>query len=639
MKTTLFFALFAPLVALLLALPGQAAAQQATATPTPGGGIAPLPEIADEVTKRFCTDAFGYTTAQKAQGDLITQVKREAINELFGEIIQAFTQVDNFVVTADQVLSLSSGFLRTRGDVIFYNGEGWGEICVVIEAYVTPADRAQFEPFISQGEECVTNGTLSVAQLTAEAERLALLNALNNYDRRLAEQISVDLLMQSFRRVRYFDPALRGTSTYCAKAEVEIIPIAVNLLLAAPRGTPTATPTATPTGTPTPTPSRTPTATPSRTPTRTPTATRTPSPTPTPWVVAPTGGHFSSIQAAIDAAPAGSTILVRPGVYQEGIEIRKEVHLIGDGDRESIVIETTDDNIIYFNGARGTVRNFTLRLAASQSVRTGVDIAGGWLLLEGCDIQSNSGVAVVSRDGANPTVRNNRIHDGQSAGIFVLNNGLGVFEENDIYGTTFGGVIVTRGGNPTIRNNRIHDGYDAGIFVYDNGLGVFEGNDIYSNAHAGIAVTTGSNPKVRNNRVHNGQDAGIHVFENGLGIFEENEIYANASVGVVVTTGGNPTIRKNRIYDGQSTGIFVYENGLGTFEENDIYGNGSSGVGVKTDGNPTVRNNRIHENKSFGIQVYQAGKGTYTGNSLTNNESGAWSISSDSIVIRQDNTE
>ena len=282
MKTTLFFALFAPLVALLLALPGQAAAQQATATPTPTGS---LPTIPNEVEKRYCTSAFGYASVQSAQVGMLSEVKRLAINELFGEFIDAFTQVENFSVVRDQIRSLSSGFMRTRGDAIFENGQGWGEVCVSITAYVTAADRAQFEPEGSQGKECVQDGTLNVEQLTAAAEARALLTALDNYDPRLLARFGEDILAQTFRRVRYFDGQLIG-STYCVAAEVEIRPIEVTALLAIPTPTPTAT--ATPTRTPTPRPTPTPTwtatfaPTPTRTPTPTPRFTPTPMATPTP---------------------------------------------------------------------------------------------------------------------------------------------------------------------------------------------------------------------------------------------------------------------------------------------------------------------------------------------------------------------
>ena len=41
-------------------------------------------------------------------------------------------------------------------------------------------------------------------------------------------------------------------------------------------------------------------------------------------IVAPSGGEFSTIQAAVTAAPdAGAVILIRPGVYREVVHVDK----------------------------------------------------------------------------------------------------------------------------------------------------------------------------------------------------------------------------------------------------------------------------------------------------------------------------
>jgi F-box protein 11 len=50
-------------------------------------------------------------------------------------------------------------------------------------------------------------------------------------------------------------------------------------------------------------------------------------------------GHYSTLTEALKAAKPGTRILVRPGLYREGVFIDKPVELIGDGDRSDIVIE------------------------------------------------------------------------------------------------------------------------------------------------------------------------------------------------------------------------------------------------------------------------------------------------------------
>ena len=87
----------------------------------------------------------------------------------------------------------------------------------------------------------------------------------------------------------------------------------------------------------------------------------------------------------------------------------------------------------------------------------------------------------------------------------VYDNGVGTLEDNDISANALAGVEIKNGGNPTLRRNRIHDGQQAGVSVYDNGVGTLEDNDISANALAGVEIKTGGNPTLRGNRIHEGR--------------------------------------------------------------------------------------------------------------------------------------
>ncbi|MFN9646032.1 MAG: TIR domain-containing protein, partial [Cyanobacteriota bacterium] len=59
-------------------------------------------------------------------------------------------------------------------------------------------------------------------------------------------------------------------------------------------------------------------------------------------------GHYPTIGQAIQAAKPGSRIMVRPGLYREGVVIDKPLELIGEGDRADIVIEASGKAAILF---------------------------------------------------------------------------------------------------------------------------------------------------------------------------------------------------------------------------------------------------------------------------------------------------
>ncbi|MFQ5851497.1 MAG: right-handed parallel beta-helix repeat-containing protein [Candidatus Binatia bacterium] len=377
-------------------------------------------------------------------------------------------------------------------------------------------------------------------------------------------------------------------------------------------------------------------------------------------------GDHTTITEAIEAANPGDRILVRPGLYQEGVIIDKPLEIIGEGESGEIVIEAQGKNALLFKTTMGRVVNLTLRQVTGRDGNREwdcVDITQGRLELEGCDISSQSEICIIIRGGADPRLRHNRIHDnkevgvvitggsqgtlehndifdnghagvmvgvgsnptfrdnriyGNERGVFVFNNGRGILESNDIFNNTEVGILIWGGSNPILHSNRIHDSKENGVTIGGNSQGTLEDNDIFGNDHVGVLIVKGSNPILRHNRIHDSEQDGVLVYENGQGILEDNDIFANTT-GVAIKTGGNPTLRHNRIHNSKQDGVLVYENGQGILEDNDIFDNILSGVVIKTGGDPTLRRNRIHSGRQAGVLVYKNGQGTLEGNDIFSN--------------------
>ena len=299
-------------------------------------------------------------------------------------------------------------------------------------------------------------------------------------------------------------------------------------------------------------------------------------------------GDHATITEAIEAANPGDRILVRPGLYQEGLVIDKPgLEIIGDGNLDDVVVHAVGKDALLFKTTMGRVTNLTLRQMGGGDWYA-VDIAQGRLELEECDITSQSRSCVAIHGGADPRLRRNRIYDGKQCGVFVYDNGEGVLEDNDIFGNPNSGVEIKAGGNPTLRRNRIHDGKGTGVFVYKNGQGVLEDNDIFGNALAGVAIKTGGNPTLRRNRIYDGKQSGVLVYDNGQGVLEDNEIFENTLVGVSISEGGNPTLRRNRITKNGYEAVWVHDGGGGTIEDNDLRDNVRGAWDVSDDSEPNL---------------------------------------------------
>ena len=299
-------------------------------------------------------------------------------------------------------------------------------------------------------------------------------------------------------------------------------------------------------------------------------------------------GDFLTISQAIKAAEPGSRILVRPGLYEEGLVIDKPLEIIGDGDREEITVQASGADAIHFSTTMGRVSNLTLRQIGGGNWY-GVDVEQGRLDLEDCDVSSESLACVAIRNHADPRIRRNRIHDGKQDGVMVLESGQGILEDNDIFGNALSGVEIRESSNPTLRRNRIHDSSQNGVYVHDNGVGLLEDNDILSSGYSGVEIKSGGNPTLRRNQIHDGKYSGVYVQENGQGIMEDNQIYGNRTAGASVKSGGHPTFRRNQIKGNGYEAVHVVEGGKGTFEDNDLRDNAEGAWDIAADCEANVK--------------------------------------------------
>jgi F-box protein 11 len=238
-------------------------------------------------------------------------------------------------------------------------------------------------------------------------------------------------------------------------------------------------------------------------------------------------GDFTTVGAAITAAKPGDRILVRPGLYEEGLVVDKPLEILGDGPAEDIEIRARDADALLFKASIGRVVNLTLRQVGGTGKWYGVNIPQGRLDLEGCDISSQSLSGVAIQNGADPRLRRNHIHDNKEAGVFVTSNGLGTLEDNDITGNGYSAVVIKTGGNPTLRRNHIHDNKQAGVFVHGSGLGILEDNDITGNGYAGVYIKTDGNATVRGNRINRNGSHAVRIYEGGRGVIEDNDMTGN----------------------------------------------------------------------------------------------------------------
>jgi hypothetical protein len=271
---------------------------------------------------------------------------------------------------------------------------------------------------------------------------------------------------------------------------------------------------------------------------------------------------FATISAAVSTVPAGSTILVCPGVYAEQVTITQPLTLrgISSGNQDQAIIAVPGTNF-----ASNVTSLFTEAVAAQVLVQTTgwvnisnltVDGAGGDLgcaaWLAGIFFASGSSGEVSQVNAAN------QVDGGCGVGIWAENgNGGNQFvrvEDSSIHDMDGEGILAagvsSPGLNVSLRDNVVAPAAGLGGILLANVSGNIAGNDV-SNAMFGI-VNVGPGASISSNRV------------------------SLTSAGVVLESGGNAI--SNRI-SGSTLGVWFFADG-GKAQGNHITSSSAAGNGI-----------------------------------------------------------
>ncbi len=330
-----------------------------------------------------------------------------------------------------------------------------------------------------------------------------------------------------------------------------------------------------------------------------------------------TGKSFTSIQAAVDAAPSGSTIDVCPGTYPEQVMIEaKTLTLVGvlSGTNDAAVLVPPPGGLIV-NGTRIGGRAVAAQIFVQDS--TGVTIShltvdGNGNALIGC-LTNPIGIYFKNSSGRIiDSVARNQILESSDQGCQV---GLGIAVESDL-------------GNPavTITNDSVHNYQKNGITAGGPGTGGGPTMAITNNTVVGIGATSLI--------AQNGIQIGFGAIGKVTGNTVADDVYsgpaAAAGTGILIFATTGTTVSGNSVQstqfgiatvtdsvDGPADNTIITSNHIGGTQEFDA-------IDLCSSGNTVQSNSIIGSQTESGIHLDDQcpGPGSTTSgvnNSVANN--------------------
>ncbi|WP_394701206.1 PGF-pre-PGF domain-containing protein [uncultured Methanolobus sp.] len=322
--------------------------------------------------------------------------------------------------------------------------------------------------------------------------------------------------------------------------------------------------------------------------------------TPTIYVGSGSDCDFTTIQAAVNAANSGNTIIVTDGAYNENVDVNKSVTLRSENGSATTNVNASDSSEHALNV---TANNVTIEGFNVTGV-TNFEMAGIYLgysndSIVRNNVVNNNSFGIVLDHSENNTLSSNIANNNSYYGIYLSSSSHNALDDNDIYNNYYGIRLSSSSDHNTLTDNTAMNNTRYGMYFGSSDNNTLTSNDANYNGRYGIYLSSSNNNTLTDNVASYNTYTYIEP--------------ASMSVGSIV--------EPMDISGGPATGIFIGYSAYNILNGNTAnYNEGSNGVLMASNSNAVSPNGELGSAYSCGFSLYNSENITLTGNTAIGND-------------------
>jgi len=202
-------------------------------------------------------------------------------------------------------------------------------------------------------------------------------------------------------------------------------------------------------------------------------------------------GEYTTLGEAVSVAKDGDTIFIHKGLYRENITINKNISLVGENKKDTIIDGNGKGTIVTIKNCTVKIYNLTIT-NSSLSEDANISYASVALMDSSSSVFSNcifynSEIGLYIYKAKNVTINNCSLEN-NNGGLYILNSSQVNVTRCKLVNNKFYGISIINSFNCTISNCNISSNKGSGLFMRNSSFNTVFLNLFWNNSAYGLAI-------------------------------------------------------------------------------------------------------------------------------------------------------